>query len=102
MGPKLITKVRQLRSFTLIILIKKKKKKKKSTPEFVGEIRSIDWQRFQLVNQVYSQGHGTVCVFIKQVVHEDIWYFSYKMSESQFLSQAMKDEKIYHAANRFV
>ena len=27
---------------------------------------------------------------IRQIMHKDIWYFSYKMRKSQFLSQAMK------------
>ena len=37
---------------------------------------SHDWQRSQQLNQVPTQGHEFL---IRQVVHEDIRYFSYKM-----------------------
>ena len=29
----------------------------------------------------------------RQVMHEDIWYFSYKKRKSEFLSQTMKDKE---------
>ena len=35
---------------------------------------------------------------IRQVVHEDIHYFSYKMRKGQFLSQAVKDKRKDRAA----
>ena len=35
---------------------------------------------------------------IRQVMREDIPYFSYKMRKGSFLSQAMKDKKKEHAA----
>ena len=36
---------------------------------------------------------GMSVFLIRQVVHEDIWYFSYKIRKGQFLSQAMKDKR---------
>ena len=35
---------------------------------------------------------------IRQVMHEDIWYFSYKIRNGQFLSQAMKEKRKDHTA----
>ena len=39
---------------------------------------------------------GVSEVLIRQVVHEDIWYFSYKIRKDQFLSRIMKNKKKGH------
>ena len=38
---------------------------------------------------------------IGQGVHDDIWYFSYKIRKGQILSQAKKDKRKNHAAKLF-
>ena len=38
---------------------------------------------------------------IRQVVHEDIWYFWYKIRKGQFLSKSMKDKRKDQAAKLF-
>ena len=86
MSPIMIMYVWQLKSLTLIILIRK-------------ELH--DWQQSQQVNKVNSQGardKGVPEFLIRQAVHDDIWYFSYKIRKGQFLSKAMKDKKTDHAA----
>ena len=62
---------------------------KKRTPKFVGETQAmVDNNLSKLIRST-----GVSEFLIRQVVHEDICYFSYKM-KGQFLSQAMKDKKI--------
>ena len=44
---------------------------------------------------------GVSKILIRQIVHEDIQYFSYKMREDQFLLQAMKDTRKDSTAKLF-
>ena len=67
---------------------------KKRNPEFVGKILAIidKSARFIALNTRVSE------FFIRQVVHENIQYFSNKMRKDQFLSQTIKDKKKDRAA----
>ena len=58
-------------------------------------VRSRPWLRTISTSQAGSKLWIWECpsFFIRQVVHEDIHYFSYKMRKGKFLSQAMKDKR---------
>lgn len=71
---------------------------KKRTPEFVGEIQAmIDNDPSKSMRSI-ARDTGVSEFLIRQTVHEDIRYFSYKMRKGQFLSQAMKDKRKARAA----
>ena len=93
MSSRLITKVQQLRIFILIILIR--------TPKFVCEIQAkIDNNPSGSIKSIARDMR--VPEFItRQVMHVDIWYFSYKMRKEQFLSQAMTDKRKHHTTKFF-
>ena len=42
---------------------------------------------------------GLSAFLIRQVVHEDIWYFSNKMRKGQLLSQSKKDKRKDYIVN---
>ena len=66
---------------------------KKRTPEFVAAIQAIiDKNPSQSIRSI-ARNMGVSEFLIRQVVHENIRYFSYKMRRDQFLSQAMKDKR---------
>ena len=52
---------------------------KKIIPDFLNKIHGMIKRKSWQGNQVQSQGSRNVSVFIWQVVHEDIWYFLYKI-----------------------
>ena len=80
MSPMFITKTWLLGSLTLIALIKKR------TPDFLGEIRAmIDKDPRQFIKSI-SRDMEVSEFIIRQVVHEDICYFSNKMRKGRFLS----------------
>ena len=70
----------------------------KRTPEFVFEVQAINYNDFSKSIRSKASDMGVYEFLIKQVVHEDIWYFSYKMRKGQFLSQALKDKRKDYAA----
>ena len=108
----MITKVRQLRSFNLVIWQKKNSRNCWGDP-------GHDWRWYQQVDQVHSLGHGSgnllsfllrcgtrpyergtqwdwdmgVSELHSLVVHKDIQYSSYKMRKNQFLPHAMKNKR---------
>ena len=87
MSSMVIINVRQLRSLTLIVLIKKELLK------FVAEIQAmIDNDPSKPIRSI-ARNMEISEFLIRQVVHEDVWYFSYKMRKGQFLSQVMKDKR---------
>ena len=89
-----ITKLRHLGSLTLIVLIKR-------THKFVGDINAvIDDGPSKLIKSV-TRDMGASEFLIKQIVHEDVQYSSYKMRNGQFLSRAIKDKRKDHAAKLF-
>ena len=62
---------------------------KKTTPKFVGELQTmIDKDSNESIRDMEVSEF-----LIKQVMHEDIHYFSYKMRKRQCLSQAMMDKR---------
>ena len=64
---------------------------KKRTPEFVMEIHAmVDNDPNERINSITV---GVSEFLIWQVVHEDIWHFSYKARKGQFLSQIMMDKR---------
>ena len=64
---------------------------KKRTPEFIGEIHVMMHNNPSKSIRSIAMDIEVSKFLIRQVVHEDIHYFSYKMRKSQFLSPAMKD-----------
>ena len=65
---------------------------KKRAPEFVGDIQTmIDNDPSKSIRSI-AKDMGWYEFLIRQVVHEDIWYFLYKIRRGQFLSQAMKNK----------
>ena len=78
MNPVVILKVRQLRNLTLIVLIK--------TPKFVNQIQIMINNNLSKSIRSIARDVGMSEFLIRQVVHKDIWYFSYKISNIQFLS----------------
>ena len=72
---------------SLIILIRKK------NTEFVGKIQiTIDNNSSKSIRSI-SRVMGLSKFLIKQVVHEDICFFSNKMRKGQFLLQAIKEKR---------
>ena len=66
---------------------------KKRSPQFVGEIPVIiDNNPSKSINPI-PINLGDSELLIRQIVHEDILYFSCKMRKDQFLSQSMKNEE---------
>ena len=85
-----IMKVQQLRSLTDC-------SDKKRTTEFVGEIHiMIDNDPNKSVRSI-TKDMGESEFLIRQVVHKDRWYFSYKIRKGQILSKVVKDKKKDHA-----
>ena len=83
MSPIVIMKVQHLDHF----------EKKSTTLKFVGEIQiMIDNDLTGSIESI-ARDMGVPKFLIKVVVHEDIWYFLYKMRKGQFLSQVMKEKR---------
>ena len=66
MSPMAITKVRQVKSLTLIIL-----KKKQKTSDFLGEIQGITDNYLRKLIRSIAKDMGVLLILIRQVVHED-------------------------------
>ena len=69
----------------------------KRTLEFFGEIQTMIDNYFCKSVRSIAKDIGISEFLIRQVVHEDIQYFLYKMRKGQFLSQAMKNKRKSHA-----
>ena len=59
------------------------------TDEFVDEIQIMTDNDSSKSIRFVSRDTGVSEFIIRQVVHEDIWYFSYKMRKGQFSSYAI-------------
>ena len=86
MSPLRITKIQQLVGLTLIVRIIKE------VPIFL--VRSKPW--FTTIPAIQSRDIGMSEFLIRQIVHEDIRYFSYKMRKFHFLITL--DKRKDHAA----
>ena len=80
-----ITKIRQLKSLTLIVLIRKKPSK------FVGGFQTMINNNASKSIRSLVGDVGVSEFIIRQLMSKDIWYFSYKIKKGQFLSHALKD-----------
>ena len=87
MNPMVIMKVRLFVIFTLIILMRKE------YLNLFGEIKVIIDNNPSKSIRSLACDIGASEFHIRQLVHEDIRYFSYKIKKGQFLSQAMKDKR---------
>ena len=83
-----LQKRRQLGSFT----------DKKRTPEFVAEIQAMMDNNPNKSIMSTARDMGVFQFLIRQVVHEDIHYFSQKMRKAQFSSHAIDDQRKDHTS----
>ena len=84
MSPVVITKVRHLGRRILSVPIRKE-----LLNLLVG---SRPWLTAIPISQWSPQPGASECRSVRQVVHEDIWYFLIKLRKGQILSQAMKNK----------
>ena len=66
---------------------------KKRTPKFFGEIKTMINNDPSLSINSIARDIGMSEFLIRQVVHDNILYFSYKMRKYQFSSQAIKEKR---------
>ena len=59
---------------------------KKRTLKFVAEIQVFIDNNLSKLLRFIAKVMGMYEFLIRQLVHEDIWYFSYKMRNGQFLT----------------
>ena len=65
----------------------------KRTPKFVGEIQvTIDNDSCKSISSI-ARDMGVFEFLTRQVVHEEIRYFSYKIRNDQFLSHGVKNNR---------
>ena len=70
----------------------------KRTPEFVVDIKAMIDNDLSELSDLYLWAWENLNFLIKQVVLEEIRYFSFKMRNGQFSSKAMKDTRKDRAA----
>ena len=63
---------------------------KKRTPEFLGETQAIIVNDLKKQINSIARDKGASEFLIRQLVHKDIRYLSYKMRKCQFFAQAMR------------
>lgn len=67
------------------------------TPDFAEEIQKVIDEDPSKSMRAIAREKGVDESVVRQVVHEDIRYFSYKMRKGQFLSQKMQEKRLKHA-----
>ena len=67
------------------------------TPEFVEEVQELINNDPGKSMRAIAREKGIDEKVVRQVVHEDIRYFSYRMRKGQFLSKRMQEKRLKHA-----